>query len=349
MPFRNEAEFVNWLRRRWPERSAGLELGIGDDAAVVSIGHGHDAVLTTDLSIENIHFRLDLHPPESIGHRAIARCLSDLAAMGAAPRYALLSLALPRTTPRAWVEGFYDGLGAVARRFGVKLIGGDTAVTGEAPVLADLIAMGEIERGRAMRREGAKAGDRVYVTGRLGAAALGLSLVRGGALPLKKRAFTGPGDTRHLPLRAHLFPEPRCAIGRYLATHRLASAAIDVSDGFARDLGRLCDSSGCGALIRQDRLPLLKESESHSPGRDQKRVLGAFDPLNLALYGGEDYELIFTTPRSRVSRVPRSIEGVAIHEIGEITEALSLRLVAHDGKESPLDPRGYDHFQQSSR
>lgn len=348
MPFRDEAEFVAWLRRRWPERAEGLHLGIGDDAAIVRTRRGHDLVLTTDLSIENIHFRLDLHPPRSIGHRALARSLSDLAAMGARPRFALLSLSFPRRTERSWIAGFYGGLGALAARLGVTLIGGDTAVTGAAPVLVDLVGIGEIERGRALRRQGAKAGDRLYVTGQLGLAALGLALLKGGARPASG-ADTRGGSTRRASLRAHLYPEPRCAVGKYLATRRLASAAIDVSDGFARDLGRLCDSSACGARIWQDRLPLVEGAAGRTAGADSKRnpsLSAHFDPLESGLHGGEDYEIVFTAPRSKGSRLPRSIDGVNVHEIGEITADRGLRMLAPDGEESTLQPRGYDHFHR---
>jgi thiamine-monophosphate kinase len=349
VPFRSEAEFVHWLRRRWPERAPGLDLGIGDDAAVVRPRRSHDLVLTTDLSVENVHFRLDLHPPQSIGHRSLARSLSDLAAMGAKPRFALLSLAFPAQTPRRWVTGFYAGLGALAERFEVQLIGGDTAVTGSGPVVVDLIAIGEIERGRALRRDGAKAGDRLYVTGQLGVAALGLAVLEHGARPTKTIARDGTRRIEHAALPTHLYPQPRCAIGRYLATRRLASAAIDVSDGFVRDLGRLCDSSACGARVRQDRLPVVEtriEGAAGSHSRRKSSLPAGLDPLELALYGGEDYELIFTVPRSKVVRLPRSVEGVKLHEIGEITADSGLRMITSDGRESSLNPRGYDHFQK---
>jgi thiamine-monophosphate kinase len=348
VPFRDEAEFVIWLRRRWPERAGGLELGIGDDAAIVRARRGHDFVLTTDLSIEKIHFRLDIHPPQSIGHRALARSLSDLAAMGARPRFALLSLAFPRATPRSWITAFYDGLGALAELLKVKLIGGDTAVTGDAPVVVDMVAVGEVERGRALRRQGAKPGDRVYVTGGLGLAALGLALLKGGMRTKTSAAREHAQDLEESALQAHLYPQPRCAVGSYLAAHRLASAAIDVSDGFARDLGRLCNSSACGAHIWQDRLPLIETVPTRARSRRSKREQNSsnFDPLDLGLHGGEDYEIIFTVPRSKASRVPRSIAGVKAHEIGEIAAEPDLRLIAPDGRESSLESRGYDHFRK---
>lgn len=343
MPFRSETEFVRWLGRRWPRRGRGLDLGIGDDAALVRMPAGRDLVLTTDLSIEDVHFRLDLHPPRSVGHRALARSLSDLAAMGAKPRFALLSLALRRGLTRPWITAFYDGMDALSGRFGVTLIGGDTAVVDTATT-ADIIVIGEVERGRALLRSSARPGDRIYVTGRLGLSALGLELLLGGARPavsvsrsLRKvggRKDAGRNAAIEDALTRHLYPEPRCKAGIALAHRRLASAAIDVSDGFAADLARLCESSNCGAVVREAQLPLPPEGLS-------KR-----DPLDLALHGGEDYDLIFTVPPRRSTRVPRGIGGVTIHEVGEIRDSRHLILARAKGCEVAFDTQGYDHFRK---
>jgi thiamine-monophosphate kinase len=334
--FRDEAEFVRWLRRRWPDGAPGLSLGIGDDAAIVRPTRDCDLVLTTDLSLEGVHFRLDLHPARSIGHRALARALSDLAAMGARPRFALVSLSLRRTTRRSWVSAFYDGLGKLAQSLGVTLIGGDTAVTDSGAVLADVVAVGEAGRGQALRRRGARPGDGLYVTGRLGLSALGLALL------VSKKRVAGAARTgdltvrdRHAALQAHLYPEPRCRVGMTLARLGLASAAIDVSDGFAGDLGRLCDASGCGATIWENRLPLV-----HFKSRRWKTT-----PLELGLSGGEDYELLFTIPRALRPHVSRAIGGVALHCIGEIRSGRGLTLLGHGGAAIPIEARGYDHFR----
>lgn len=347
MPFRSEAEFVRWLGRRWPVQSRGLDLGIGDDAALIRASANRDFVLTTDLSIEDVHFRLDLHPPRSIGHRALARALSDLAAMGANPRFALLSLALRRGLTRSWITSFYDGLDALAERLGVTLIGGDTAVVDTATAI-DIIAIGEVERGRALLRSGARPGDRIYVTGRLGLSELGLVLLSGGARapvatsrPPKKadgRKIGGRNTAIEGALTRHLYPEPRCGAGIALARRRLVSAAIDVSDGFAADLARLCESSRCGAVIHAANLPL--------PPAGQQR-----DRLELGLHGGEDYELIFTVPAARAGRAPHRIDGVTICEVGLIQAGRRLKLRRADGREIALDTRGYDHFrkQRASR
>jgi thiamine-monophosphate kinase len=340
VPFRNETEFVRWLARRWPQRGRGFTLGIGDDAALVAAHSGRDLVLTTDLSIEGVHFRIDIHPARSVGHRALARTLSDLAAMGARPRFALLSLALSRRVARSWIAAFYDGFGALARRFDVNLIGGDTAVV-DGATSADVIAIGEIERGRALLRSGARPGDRIFVTGRLGLSALGLDLARHGArppasAPARQRSHERGGALRQEALAAHFYPEPRCALGIALARRGLASAAIDVSDGFAADLARLCESSGCGAEIRETQLPL--------PHQDAGR-----DSLDLALHGGEDYELIFTVPGSRLGRMPRSQSGAPLREVGQIVARRRLLLIRAGGRETALEARGYDHFRKGTR
>ena len=340
MPFRSETEFVRWLGRRWPKSVRGLDLGIGDDAALVRAPAGRDLVLTTDLSIENVHFRLDLHPASSIGHRALARSLSDLAAMGSKPRFALLSLALKRGLTRSWITAFYDGLGGLAEHFGVTLIGGDTAAVNGATTI-DISAVGEVERSRALLRSGARPGDRIYVTGRLGLSALGLELLLGGARPATRAPSPNTSRRRAGPkqgikdeaLARHLYPEPRCDAGVELARLGLVSAAIDVSDGFAADLARLCESSDCGAVVREAQLPL-------PPGG-----LSSRDPLDLALHGGEDYELIFTVPAARSTSVPRSIGGVTVHEVGEIQGGRHLILARAHGREVALDTRGYDHFR----
>jgi thiamine-monophosphate kinase len=326
--FRDETEFVRWLRRRWPERPSGLRLGIGDDAAVIRVRGDSDLVLTTDLSLEGVHFRRDLHPPRALGHRALARALSDLAAMGARPRFALISLALSQDTRRHWVRAFYDGLGALARRHRVTVIGGDTAVVAGG-IMVDVVAVGEVARGRALGRAGACPGDGIYVSGRLGLSALGLSLLRSRA----RSSALSPSAER-AAIQAHLYPEPRLRLGQHLSRRRLASAAIDVSDGLVQDLARLCRASGCGARIREAALPLGE------PAR-------GCDPLELALDGGEDYELLFTVPRSRVAGMAPAAAGVPIHAIGEMRRQRGVVLVGGDGREMRLEARGYDHFRNS--
>jgi thiamine-monophosphate kinase len=299
-------------------------LGIGDDAALVEVAPGQELILTTDMSIEDVHFTLRLHPPQAVGHRALARSLSDIAAMGGTPRYALISLALSKHTSRAWIEGFFQGLLALARRFGVAVIGGDTAVA-RGPTAIDAIVAGEISRGRALRRSGARPGDQIFVSGRLGLAALGLRLLQS---PSGRRKHTAAAA-----IRAHLFPQPQCALGQFLSEHALASALMDLSDGLSIDLKRLCDASGVGACLLADRIPA-------PPLPD------AADALALALDGGEDYQLLFTVPPAKRPQVPPRFGKIPLHCIGEIQAPRRLHLLTPDGRTRPLKPHGYDHFAQ---
>jgi thiamine-monophosphate kinase len=330
--FQSELEFVDWLKRRASGRAAGLVAGIGDDAAVIQLQGKRDLLLKTELSIEGVHFLNRLHPARSVGHRALARGLSDIAAMGGRPRLAMVSLALGRHAGRAWVEDFYSGLLALAGRFGVALIGGDTSVVPGA-TMVDVILAGEAEPGRALLRSGARPGDQIYISGRLGLSALGLEALKH---PKGRIASLLPRAEIENALRAHLYPEPRCKLGRYLSRRRLASAAMDISDGLSLDLLRLCGASGVGAKIWEDRIPL--------PGTSFANKAMKKTCLDFALYGGEDYELLFTVAKKKLARLPRRIRGVEIHHIGEMTAKRGIALVRPDGREEPLKPAGYDHF-----
>ena len=239
-PFKSEADFIAWIRRRTLPRAAGLTLGIGDDAALVTVPPGQELILTTDMSIENVHFKAEAHSARAVGHRALARSLSDIAAMGGTPRYALISLAVSGRTARAWLEGFYNGLFALARRFSVAVIGGDTALVA-GPTAADVVVAGLSHAARRCGGRARKVGDRIFVSGRLGLAALGLRLLMG--------QLHGQTSIEKSALRAHLFPQPQCALGQFLSRRRLASAMMDISDGLSIDLQRLCEASGVGATL----------------------------------------------------------------------------------------------------
>ncbi len=324
--FKSEADFINWIRRRTPRRTPGLALGIGDDAALINVSRGQEIILTTDMSIEGVHFKSGLHPPRAVGHRALARSLSDIAAMGGTPRYALISLAASRRTERAWLEGFFDGLFALARRYSTVVIGGDTAVV-DGPISVDVIVVGEISRGRALLRSGARSGDRIFVSGRLGMSALGLRLLLSGSgvrTPAERTA-----------LRAHLFPIPQCALGRFLSENRLASAAMDLSDGLSIDLSRLCEASGVGASLIEKEIPA-------PPVPDDA------DALQLALQGGEDYQLLFTVPRAKLSKIPARFGRIPLHSIGEIRTSQGIAVTTAEGRTTPLEVHGYDHFARIS-
>jgi thiamine-monophosphate kinase len=328
--FRTEWEFLRWLGGLAKLNDRCVRLGIGDDAALVHIGESRELVLTTDLSIEGVHFTGRIHSARSVGHRALARALSDIAAMGATPRFALVSLAITKHTTRRWLEEFYAGMESLARRFGVSLVGGDTAVVPRS-VSVDAIAVGEIARGKAMRRSGAGPGDLIYVSGRLGMSALGLGMLKSRRPP--GSSIAAGRQLSSEAIQAHLFPEPRCGLGRYLAERRLASAMMDISDGLSSDLARLCEASAVGARIEA---ALIPAPEIHSRGKS----------LALALNGGEDYELLFTVSPSKASRLPGRFQGLPIHRLGEIRRNRKLILIDENGKENVLRPSGFDHFRK---
>jgi thiamine-monophosphate kinase len=306
-------------------RSRFLTLGIGDDAALVSGTPGYEIVLTCDWFLEGTHFLRDKHPADAVGWKCLARAISDIAAMGAAPRCFLLSLALPRELAGAWLDDFLGGLRRAARRFGCSLAGGDT--TERREVLLNVGVIGEVRCGREVRRSGARPGDIIYVSGRLGEAELGLQL-----LQERKRGLSA----REARLRKHLYPEPRLELGRWLSEKRVASAMMDLSDGLSSDLRRLCEASRVGAVIESDLLPTVRVKKL-------ERNRGV-NPLQLALHGGDDYELLFTVPKSKAKRLPHSVGGVAITRIGEITRTRELTVTDGKGQPRVLKPGGWDPF-----
>jgi len=272
-----EIEILQQIRNRvGPSRVRGLVMGIGDDCAIYRPrGSAEDLLFTTDLLLEDVHFRRSTHPPEAVGHKALARGLSDIAAMGGVPRFCLLSLAVGEQIGEHWIQRFYNGLLRLARKAGAPLAGGDLARAGK--VACDIVVCGAAPRGRALRRDGAKAGDAIYVSGRLGGSALGLATGKGAAWD------------------RHLRPDPKLRLGVFLRERAGTSAAMDLSDGLSMDLRRLALASGLEAHI-------------DSP----PRFAGA--SVEQALHGGEDYELLFTV-RPRV-RVPARFEDVALTRIG---------------------------------
>jgi len=337
---RNEADIIARLMREIPSRAGKAHpsdalLGIGDDAAVMRLSPGCHSVVSTDAFIEGSHFRARIHPPYAVGYKALARAVSDLAAMGATPRYFLLMLALPARRTGSWLRWFARGMGHAARLFHMRLIGGD--VSRDDHVVASVTVIGEALRKRVLTRSGGHAGDAVYVTGRLGAAQSGLEIVsREG-----RRAFLRRAGSYWI--HRHVFPIPRLAIGQMLASRRLASAAMDISDGLSTDLARLCAASRVGAVVHAAALPLAgKEHSWHG----EPSALGDRDSdLRRALHGGEDYELLFTVPRRLVSRVPSGFRGVPITRIGELTARRAI-LLETNGQTRKLRALGWDHFSR---
>ncbi len=296
--------------------------GIGDDCAVLRLPPGQESLVTTDFSLEGIHFRRNWHPPESVGHRCLTRGLSDIAAMGGKPVAAFLSLALPGDLPQSWVKRFARGLMRLAEKFGVVLAGGDTA---ESPsgILADIIVVGTAPRGKSVLRSGARPGDRIFVSGTLGASAA--AIVKMNQQPNQRLS---PRDYPR-----HFYPEPRIKLGRILREKSLASAMIDTSDGLSTDLAHLCEESGVGAVLDEARIPYA------TVGKPARRV-----DLELALHGGEDYELLFTTRPGK--RIPARIAGVSLIEIGRITRSKAILLQNSKGVASELKRHGWEHFRK---
>ena len=319
----------------------GLALGIGDDAALVRPTARRELILTSDWTIEDVHFRLKLHPPDSVGHRALARALSDVAAMGGRPRWAVVSLAISQSLPDVWVKRFYGGMVRLARRFGVAIVGGDTSVVPDR-ISIDVVVVGDILRGRALRRSGASPGDQIFVSGRLGLSTLGLKLLESGG-----KSQTRPSRDA---LRAHLYPEPQCALGEFLARRKLATALMDISDGLSTDLARLCHASGVGARVWESLLLVPDLGKLRMAGAERssaiRRAVTALDPLALALHGGEDYQLLFTVPERAALKLPLKLCGVPIHHIGVIDPGNAVRLIRMSGQVEPLKPAGFDHFRK---
>jgi thiamine-monophosphate kinase len=303
-----------------------VSLGMGDDAALVRQGRGRVIVLTCDWFLEGTHFLRDKHPADSVGWKCLARAVSDVAAMGGTPRCFLLSLALPKDLAGgAWLDEFLRGLRRAASRFGCELAGGDT--TARREVLINVTVDGEVLRGRAVRRAGARVGDVIFVSGRLGEAELGLRLLRSG----KRRRVGRPAGWNDARLRKHLYPEPRVELGRWLSEKRVATAMMDLSDGLSSDLRRLCIASGVAARVDARKVPVVR--------------LAGPDALKLALHGGDDYELLFTVAKRDVRRVPRAMGGVAITAIGEIMRGSSVVVVHEKGRTEALEAWGWDPFR----
>lgn len=302
-------------------------MSIGDDAALFRPTSGCDVVLTCDWFLEGTHFLTERHPPASIGWKCLARAVSDIAAMGGVPKCFLLSLALPTSHTGRWLTGFLQGLNQAARQFRCPLAGGDT--TRRKNILINVTVVGVVKTGFALHRSGGKPGDIIYVSGTLGEAELGLRLLRDGA---KKTTMQNP------LLRKHLYPKPRLKLGEWLAEKKLATSAMDLSDGLSSDLPRLCDASGVGATVNADQLPKVYKSF----------LTDSANALQLALHGGDDYELLFTVSPNQARKIPRAFRGVALTAIGEVTNERRL-LLASQGKFSSLAARGWDPFRLAKK
>jgi thiamine-monophosphate kinase len=335
----NEFDFIKKIRVLAQERggSPGLVRGIGDDAAVFKSFAGTDVVVSTDLLVEDVDFRRNTTQPNLLGHKALAVSLSDIAAMGARPRWALLSIGIPNDVwESGFLDQFYEGFFQLADSYGVKLVGGDISRTPEKIVI-DSIVVGECLMEREVFRAGARPGDQIYVTGFLGDAAAGLRLIERGARLHSQSATPDSHSIDYILLR-QLRPEPRVGWGLLIGQQQLATAMIDLSDGLSSDLNHLCDESRVGALVEAGRLPIDTRVIELCGRR-------ALDPLMLALHGGEDFELLFTVKRENIARLPKRVDGVPVTRIGEIKDASHGVQVAEGSKTWKLEPGGWEHFK----
>jgi thiamine-monophosphate kinase len=295
--------------------NSAVKAGIGDDCALLRLKPGFELLVTTDFCIENVHFRRSWHPAQAVGHRCLTRGLSDIAAMGGEPLACFLSLGLPADVPQSWVRGFLCGLLALARRHNVQLAGGD--VSAAPQITADIIVTGQVPAGTAILRSGAQPGDHIYVTGSLGASAATL-----------KELFAGK-SVKPSKTNSHFYPTPRLQVGDWLRKRHIATAMIDLSDGLSVDLSHICSESGVVALLISSKVPVARNAD-----------------LDLALHGGEDYELLFTA--SKHARIPSRIADAKITEIGEIRNrrdySSAIQILGDNGKVRLLPQHGWEHF-----
>ncbi len=305
-----------------------LVQGIGDDAALFQPHTGRQTILSCDWFLEGTHFLRDKHPPDSVGWKCLARALSDFAAMGGKPRCFLLSFALPASLTGRWLNEFLLGLRRASAKFQCPLVGGDSTCRKE--ILINVTVVGEVQAGRAVLRSGARPGDLLYVSGRLGEAEMGLRLLKRGK---------GPASRKNPLTKKHLYPEPRLALGQWLAANGLATAMMDLSDGLSTDLPRLCASSGVGARVIAAKIPTVQFSARHFKSRA--------DPLDLALCGGDDYELLFAVPQRRTKFLSRSFRSIPLTPIGVVTSGKQILLADEHGREHSLHPCGWDPFRTS--
>lgn len=314
-------------------REGGVVVGIGDDCAAIKPRKGFLLIATTDALIENIHFKLDYIKPYQLGIKSININLSDIAAMGGIPLYALLSIAVPQNFSVKLINEFLKGVKDGAKKYKVSIIGGNVS-SSKNEFSINMTVLGEAEKKYMILRKGAKAGDKIFVTGYLGDSAAGLEILKG--VRSQKKL-----------INKHLMPTPRLEEGRMLAIKKLATSMIDVSDGLASDMKRICEESNVGANIFTKNIPISKELKDFTTSRLLTPNSKLQTSLDFALYGGEDYELLFTMRPERVKELTVLWKNAAtpVGMIGKITKK-GINLIGADGKTTPLKKEGYNHFNQ---
>ncbi|MFN0141616.1 MAG: thiamine-phosphate kinase [Pyrinomonadaceae bacterium] len=318
---RSEFEFIQNIKAKYSLRL------VGDDCAVLPKSDQMDLLITSDMLVEGIDFRLEWTTPEFLGHKALAVSLSDIAAMGGEPNWAMLSIGV---SEKLWktdlVDRLYEGWHGLARMFGVELVGGDVSRSPDKLVI-DSTVLGEVPKGKAILRSGARPGDAIFVTGYLGGAAAGLVLLEKGSRYSENLAE----PLRHLLLR-QLQPLPQVRTGKLLQEMQLPTAMVDISDGLSSDLNHVAIASSVGAKIYADRIPV-------DPAIAGVSTISA-DPLDLALHGGEDFELLFT---AAPDKIPAALD-LGFHHIGEVTTDVGVIELVDENTTSRLEPKGYRHF-----
>ena len=316
---KHEFEFIHYIKK-----SFGLR-AIGDDCAVLPKDKYSDLVVTADLLVENVDFRLEWTNPEFLGHKALAVSLSDIAAMGGKPVWALLTIGVPEALWQSnFIKRFYEGWTDLAAKYTVELVGGDISRSPERMVI-DSIVGGEVEKGKAVLRSGATAGDRIFVSGDLGGAAGGLRLLE------KGETINTTDEWKKRLIERQLRPSPRIEIGRCLFENGLSSALIDLSDGLSSDIHHICEASGVGAKLEASLIPV---------DEDLKKLADQDECLTLALNGGEDFELLFTVPESKSSLITSDL-GMCV---GVVTDRPGVVELVDGDQSFSLRPSGYTHF-----
>jgi thiamine-monophosphate kinase len=311
------------IARHFTRPASNAVLGVGDDCALLHVTNGMDLATSMDTMVSGTHFFPEVDP-EHLGHKSLAVNLSDMAAMGAMPYWAMLAITLPKVD-HDWLAAFAKGFFDLAEEFGVSLVGGDTT---RGPLSLTVTIMGEVPAGAALRRNGAKAGNDVWVSGHIGDAALAVAH-RNGLLKLE--------DADYKEALMHLYePMPRVKLGQ--ALRGLATAAIDISDGLLADLGHICRLSGVGATVELERVPLSEIAQKHE---------GTEAGLTAIVAGGDDYELCFTAPANSRESIDdlQQMLGVHLTRIGQVRRGKGVSLMGPDGKAVKVDGRGYDHFK----
>jgi thiamine-monophosphate kinase len=319
-----EFEFIENLRKKFALKR------IGDDCAVLPKDSKTDLVITTDLLVEDVDFRLAWTTPELIGNKALSVSLSDIAAMGARPVWAMISIGIPeKLWDTDFLDMFYQEWFIVSKKFDVEIVGGDISKTPDR-VVVDSIVAGEVAKGEAILRSGARPGDLIFVTGELGGAASGLKLLEGGVRLESAKSW------QKTLIYKQLNPTPQVKTGIQFGESQMPSAMIDLSDGLSSDLAHICRESRVGARVFVDKVPIHKKINSLTKSRDEK--------LDLALNGGEDFELLFTVDPKKIFVLEKEHQNFPFHHIGEITANAEIIELISTGKTAILEPKGYRHF-----